>query len=242
MIDMDSDSLSRRGLLGAGAAAGAAAAIGARAGDAAAADKPPTFRQPRTPAEALRVLRQGNRRWQRGQRQLRIYSPVAERHEEGQAPFASILTCADSRMSTTLIFDLHRGSLFVPRVAGNTADVGMLGSTEYAVAVLGVKLVMVLGHSNCGAVKAALGVADGSMTYPPDQFGAIGAFVDAVVPAIESLPPDQRTLERATAANARAQAAKLAASEPIIKPAVDAGKIRVVAAVYDIKTGRVTLL
>ena len=236
---MDNDALSRRGFIGAGAVVGAAAAIGA---DAAQASSPPTFKQPKTPAEALHVLRQGNRRWQRGDTQLRSYSPVVERHEEAQKPFAAILTCADSRLSTTLIFDLHRGNLFVSRVAGNTVDVGTLGSTEYAVGVLGVKLIMVLGHSNCGAVKAALGVADGSMTYPPAQYGAIGAFVDAVVPAIEALPPDQRTLEPAIEANARAAAQQLAASEPIIKPAVDAGTIRVVAAVYDIKSGRVTLL
>lgn len=208
---------------------------------ASAASKRPRFRQPKSPAGALKVLREGNRRWQKGERQLRSYSPVAERHAEAQAPFAAILTCADSRLSTELIFDLYRGNLFVSRVAGNTVDVGTLGSTEYAVGVLGVKLVMVLGHSNCGAVKAALSVASGEKSFPPDQFGAIGPVVDAVVPAVESLPPDQRTLEKATVANAKAQAEALAASQPLIKPAVDAGKLRLVAAIYDIETGRVTL-
>lgn len=197
---------------------------------------------PDTPDAALRALQEGNERHRTGASELRTHSPLADRHAEGQRPFAAIIACADSRVSPSLIFDLDRGNLFVSRVAGNTVDTGTLGSTEYAVAVLGVKLVMVLGHSGCGAVTAAIEVAGGRESYPQDRYGAIGAVVEAVVPAIESLPVERRDLPGCVAANARAQAAALAQREPIIAPAVAAGTLSVVAAVYEIETGRVELL
>ena len=196
---------------------------------------------PETPAQALSALEDGNRRYRRGEITLRDHSPVGERASE-QKPFAAIVACADSRVSPTLIFDLERGNVFVSRVAGNCVDTGTLGSTEYAVGVLGVKLVMVLGHSDCGAVKAAIEVANGERTYPPEKFGAIGAVIEACVPPIRSLPVGERSIERSVEANARAQAESLAGSDPIIKPAVDAGDLRVVAAVYDIATGKVSLV
>jgi carbonic anhydrase len=197
---------------------------------------------PQTPAAALAALRAGNERHQAGNQELRNLSPLGERHADGQRPFAAIISCADSRVSTTLAFDLDRGNLFVSKVAGNTLDTGTVGSTEFAVAVLGVKLVMVLGHTDCGAVKAAIEVADGTRAYPPDEYGAIGPVVDAVVPAVESLPADQRALPDCVAANARAQAAELAGRGPIVGPAVEAGAVSVVAAVYEVESGRVELL
>src|SRR5205807_10437762 len=112
---------------------------------------------------------------------------------------------------------------------------------EYAVAVLGVKVVLVLGHSDCGAVKAAIKVAHGKASYPPSKYGAIGAFVDAIVPTVKSLPHDEQTLAPSTLANAQEQAKILAGKDPIIAPAVKAGKIKVVSAVYDIASGKVSL-
>ena len=197
---------------------------------------------PETPAAALAALQSGNKRHQAGTQELRNLSPLGERHADGQRPFAAIISCSDSRVSTALAFDLDRGNLFVSKVAGNTLDTGTVGSTEFAVAVLGVKLVIVLGHTDCGAVKAAMEVADGARAYPPAEYGAIGPVVDAVVPAIESLPADQRALPDCVAANARAQAAELAGKGPIIGPAVESGTVSVVAAVYEVETGRVDLL
>jgi carbonic anhydrase len=197
---------------------------------------------PETPAAALAALQAGNERHRAGTQELRNLSPLGERHADGQRPFAAIIACADSRVSTALAFDLDRGNLFVSKVAGNTVDTGILGSTEFAVAVLGVKLVMVLGHTGCGAVEAAIEVADGTQSYPPREFGAIGSVVDAVVPSIESLPPDRHTLSECVPANARLQAAELSSSGPIIGPAVEAGKLSVVAAVYDVDSGRVDVL
>lgn len=194
-----------------------------------------------TPDEALLALEEGNARHAAGKSELRNHSPLGERHAEGQRPFAAIIACADSRVSPSLVFDLDRGNLFVSRVAGNTVGTGTLGSTEYAVAVLGVKLVMVLGHSDCGAVKAAIEVASGSRSYPAAEYGSIGQVVDAVLPAVESLPAAGRSLPDCVEANARTQAAAIAARGPVIRPAVEAGSVSVVAAVYEIETGRVEL-
>ena len=241
--------VSRRGLIAtAGTAAGAALLTGcgsssssASSGATATTGQGTQFPHPADPDAALAVLKEGNLRYQHGQLQLRDYSPVGERIAETQKPFVAIVTCADSRISTTLAFDIREGNLFESRVAGNSLDVGTLGSTEYAVKKLGAKLVLVMGHSDCGAVKTALQAVQGH-EFPASTYGAIPEFVGAVVPAIKALPPDQRTLEKATAANAVYQAKLFAAKNPIIKPAVASGKIKVVPAVYDIPTGAVKLV
>jgi carbonic anhydrase len=206
------------------------------------ADRKSRAPHPKTPAEALRVLQAGNERHRQGKLQLRDYSPVGERRAVEQRPFAAIVTCADSRISPELVFDVERGNLFVSRVAGNSIDTGTLGSSEYAVAVLGVKLIMVLGHSDCGAVKSAIEVVVDGRTYPESKYGAIGAVVDHLVPTVRSLPADERNLSRCVAANAIAQAAAIARRGPIVAPAVASGKLRVVAAVYDIANGAVSIV
>ena len=197
---------------------------------------------PEDPDAALEVLLKGNRRHQNGKLELRDYSPVGEDRASQQKPFAAIITCADSRVSPALIFDLERGNIFVSRIAGNSVETGTLGSTEYAVEVLGVRLIMVLGHSDCGAVRSAIAVANGTASYPRNQYGEIGAVVDLVAPPISGIPPDQRTLERGVATNAQYQAASIAGRGPVIKPAIDAGTLKVVAAVYDIANGEVSLV
>jgi carbonic anhydrase len=194
------------------------------------------------PDAALRALQEGNERYVAGTPEFRTHSPLGDRHDQGQHPLAAIIACADSRVSPTLIFDLDRGNLFVSRIAGNTIDPGVLGSTEYAVAVLGVKLVMVLGHTGCGAVEAAIEVADGTASYAGADYGSIGSVVEPVVASVESLPPEERTLSNCVTANARLQAAELAAKHPVIGPAVEAGRVSVVAAVCEIETGRVKLI
>ena len=198
---------------------------------------------PATPDAALEALIEGNRRHREDRRELRDHSPVAaDRRREEQRPFAAIISCSDSRVSPTLIFDVERGNVFVSKVAGNSIGTGTLGSTEYAVEILGVKLVMVLGHSDCGAVRAAIEVANGDAGYPRDRYGEIGAVVQRVVPPVRALAEKERSLERSVAANASAQAADIAARRPIIEPAASSGKIKVVAAVYDIASGGVSLL
>ncbi|MDX6615282.1 MAG: carbonic anhydrase [Solirubrobacterales bacterium] len=201
----------------------------------------PRFPHPKNPAEALAILKKGNKRYRKGKLEFRDYSPVGEDIANNQKPFAAIITCADSRLSPPLVFDVERGNVFVSRIAGNSVDTGTLGSTEYGIKVLGVKLVMVLGHSDCGAVKSAISVANGG-SYPPDQYGAIGDVVGTIVPPIKALPPSGRTLPKCIPLTARTQAADLASRGPIVKQAIAAQKIRVVAAVYDINTGAVSIL
>lgn len=197
---------------------------------------------PSTPDAALRALQRGNARYRAGDWRQRDYSPVGERRASAQAPFAAMLTCADSRIAPTLVFDVERGNLFGAHVAGNSVSDDVLGSLEYAVAVLEVPLIVVLGHTDCGAVKAAIDVVAGRTAFPSEQFGAIGAVVGRIEPAVRALDPQQRTLGRCIRANARAQARDLESRGPIIAPAVEAGTLAVVAAVYEIATGRVRFL
>ena len=200
------------------------------------------FPHPEDPEEALALLVEGNRRHQDNRLELRDHSPVAKIPPSGNSRSRRSSPAPTRRVSPTLIFDVESGNIFVSRVAGNSVDTGTLGSTEYAVAVLGVKLVLVLGHSDCGAVKAAIEVANGTSSYPPDAHGAIGAVVDRLVPPIQGLPPAERTLPTCVSVNARTQAADIASREPIVKPALESGQIEVVASVYDIKTSRVSLI
>ncbi|HKZ15681.1 MAG TPA: carbonic anhydrase [Solirubrobacterales bacterium] len=243
---MDRDPfLSRRRFLGGLGGVAGAAALGGGVGAAealAAGSGGGKAPHPKTPAEALKLLQAGNKRYRQEKLQLRDYSPVGEKVAAEQKPFAAIITCADSRISPELVFDVERGNLFVSRIAGNSIDTGTLGSTEYAVGVLGVKLVMVLGHSDCGAVKAAISTVTEGKTYPASKYGAIGNFVDLLTPTVKSLPADERTLARCVPANAIAQAKDLARRGPIIAPAVAAGKIEIVAGVYNIANGAVSIV
>jgi len=200
------------------------------------------FPHPKDPDEALTVLIEGNRRHQEGKVELRDHSPAGEDRVSRQKPFAAIISCADSRVSPTLIFDVERGNLFSSKIAGNVIDAGTLGSTEFAIKVLGVRLVMVLGHSNCGAVTAAIEVANGAASFPPDEYGAIGDLVDRIVPPIRGIDPGQRTPTHCIAVNARAQADDIASRGPIVRQAIADQQIDVVAAVYDIETGKVSLI
>jgi len=201
------------------------------------------FAHPGDPQEALSLLVEGNRRHREGDPELREHSSVAEdARAEEQRPFAAVIACADSRVSPNRIFDVERGNLFVSRIAGNSVDSGTLGSTEYAVAVLGVKLVVVLGHSDCGAVKAAIEVAEDATSYPPDTYGAIGPLVERLVPAVRDVPAAERTLPNCVSANARTQGADLASRAPIMKQAVEDGRIEVVAGVYDLGSGQVSFI
>jgi carbonic anhydrase len=214
---------------GLGAVTGAAALGGAGAAEALAGATGGNAPHPKTPAEALRILQAGNKRYRQGKLSLRDYSPVGEKRASEQKPFAAIITCADSRISPELVFDVERGNIFVSRIAGNSIDSGTLGSTEYGIAVLGVKVVMILGHSDCGAIKAAIGAVTEGKTYPSSKYGSIGKVVDLLTPTVKSLPADQRTLGRCVPANAIAQAIK-------------SGSIEVVAGVYNIANGAVSIV
>ncbi len=147
-----------------------------------------------------------------------------------QTPFAAVLSCADSRVPVELIFDQSIGHLFVARVAGNICTPEIIASLEYAVAVLGTAAIVVLGHSGCGAVKATIA----AKPVP----GQISALYAPIRPAVERAGTD---LEKAIKANAQIQADLLRTASPVVAEQVEAGKLKVVAGVYDLASGRVSL-
>jgi carbonic anhydrase len=189
-----------------------------------------------TADEALTKLQDGNKRYVAAR--LTRPNQSAKRRGEltaGQAPFASILSCADSRVPPELIFDQGLGDLFVVRVAGNVADPTGIGSLEYATAVLGAPLIVVLGHTRCGAVDATLkgGPAPGQ----------IGSIVKLIAPAAEKAkgqPGD--ALANAIRANVALTVDHLKTLGPILSDAVEKKKVRVVGGIYDLGTGAVELL
>ena len=223
--------VSRRGfLVGMAGVAGAAIAAGATA-PARGADNKAMY----TPEQALKWLKQGNRRWVNGNIKQKDHTPPDSDITKGQWPFAAILSCADSRVNVERVFDVQQANLFNVRNAGNIGTDGIsIGSLEYSVAVLKVAALVVLGHSGCGAVSASqktLRTGD----YPG---GDIDDVVNAILPAIEDLGDDQ-TLSEGTWANA-AYSARALRHSSIIRSAIDSGKLRVRYATYDLKSRRVT--
>lgn len=195
----------------------------------------------RTPDEALRMLKAGNSRFFGGQARRPELS-AAERRAQilGQSPFAVILGCSDSRVPTEIVFDQSLGSLFITRVAGNIVETATIGSIEYAVEHLNTRLVVVMGHEGCGAVKAAMLPAAARAKETP----AIQALLNNIVPALENLPKirdEKAKMREAVIANVRQQVALLK-REPAVNAAVVAKRIAVVGAFYEITSGAVDFL
>lgn len=189
--------------------------------------------------QALAQLMEGNKRYIGGKT---IHGDLTARRDElapAQQPFAMILSCADSRVPPELIFDETLGALFVVRVAGNYAETGGIGSFQYAFAHFHSPLLLVLGHSGCGAVHATVdSMKDPNASAPGD----IAAIVKAIMPSVKKVADGAGDLYAAAIAqNARDNAGKLAA-EPLLSTGVAEHKLRVASAVYDLKSGRVSLL
>ena len=159
-----------------------------------------------TPDQALARLVAGNHRFAGDRCAARGGTPVRRAElAQGQNPFATLVSCADSRVTLELIFDQGLGDLFVVRVAGNTvADPLVVGSVEYAAVVLDTPLIMVLGHEECGAVKAAIDTATNGTVYPGD----LPAVITPILPAVQQTlsVPEAEQLEAAAEANVRNQA------------------------------------
>lgn len=207
-----------------------------------AADAPKPDNRP-SPDEVLKQLLEGNKRFVKGEsthprRKPEDFGPLAE----GQAPLAVIVGCADSRVSPEILFDQGVGDLFVVRIAGNVvngAGPTIKGSIEYAVAELGVGLIVVLGHSKCGAVKAALKHLNDKDSLP----GAINDLVNNIKPAVvKSKDEKGDPLENAIKANVEIGVERLKGLDPILAEPVKKGKVKVVGAVYELSDGSVKLL
>lgn len=235
--DPDTSGLSRRGLLGLTTGAAAAVALGATPAQAA-----PAPRTGPTAEQAWRLLAEGNARFVSGhQRHPHESLRWRESLVDGQHPFAVVVGCADSRVPPELVFDEGLGDLFVIRAAGEVLDTSVVGSVEYAVEHLGVPLVVVLGHENCGAVRAAIDVVRGAGSVSGD----ISTLVRAIEPAVRATPPVPDAaafLAACVAEQARRSALLLPERSDIVGRAVAEHGVKVVAATYELHTGRVTRL
>lgn len=193
-----------------------------------------------SPEEALQRLEEGNRRYAGGVSVNRDYSTERAERATGQRPFAAIVSCADSRVAPEIIFDQGLGDLFVIRVAGNFVNEDGLASLEYGVAVLSIPLVMVLGHSACGAVDATIDVVKNGTTLP----GHLPRLVEGIRPAVEEAIKDDPhdLLTEATVENVKDNLAYLKGAKPIVSEAVNSGKVGLVGGLYDVATGIVSIV
>jgi carbonic anhydrase len=218
------------GLGAAGALAGALAPI---LGPAQAASKKTDL----NPDQALQLLKEGNRNYVTDSPVRRVEG--RERRLEiakGQTPFAVLVSCSDSRVPPELLFGRGLGELFIIRNAGNTVDTAALGSVEYAVAELGVPLIVVMGHQRCGAVDAAVSVVRDNATFP----GSIDDMIEPIIPAVLSVrdkPGD--LLDNAVRANISRIVRRLRESEPILSDPQREGRLKVVGAHYSLEDGSV---
>ena len=190
-------------------------------------------------SDSLQQLIEGNARYVANAPRERDFSAGRASRAVGQAPFAAILGCADSRVTPELAFDQGPGDLFVVRVAGNVVTDGGLASLEYGVSVLGAKLILVLGHSGCGAVKATVTALKEGNRLP----GHIATLVRAMKPGIAPVLGQSGELEScAVEANVRHNVERLRRAGPILADLVDKGELSVVGGVYDLATGRVDFM
>ena len=232
------DGMGRRDVLKLSAGGLIAAALVGGSRSARAAGGSPTVS---TPEEALGALKKGNADYVSHPELCTL--DLAEARDAvaaHQAPWASVISCADSRVPPELIFGGHGvGELFVARNAGNLVDTATLGTVEYGAAVLGSPLIVVLAHTACGAVKAACDVVTQNATYP----GAIGPMIDPILPsAIATQKESGNFVDNAAKESARRTAQRLTTASTLLADLVQKGKLKILPAIYDLKSGVVTYL
>ena len=225
----DDRSLSRGSFLTAGA-------LSAAAGLAA-----PAFAASLHPAaaDALRRLMAGNGRFVEDRATCPPLTARRLELAEAQSPFAIVVSCSDSRVPVETIFDQIPGNIFGVRIAGNFVDDHGLGSMEYSIAALKSSLILVLGHTQCGAVKATVQFAKDGTTQPSH----IQGLVDALLPAARATKGSAGDwVENAAVQNVKTQSSSLPHRSRIVRDAVDAGTLSIAAGIYDLHSGRVTIV
>jgi carbonic anhydrase len=193
-----------------------------------------------TPAQALQRLIDGNKRYAADDAPEAMHAHAVNRRYSiaEQRPFATVLGCSDSRVPIEIVFNQGLGELFVIRLAGNILNDHVIGSIEFAVETFGCPLVMVLGHSNCGAVTAAVDAVVRQIRPP----ARIATIVDAIRPNVELVCNQSNLLEAAIAQNVRSVTSTLQHTQPVITAARKAGRLAVVGAEYHLSTGTVSTL
>jgi len=192
-----------------------------------------------TPAKALEMLKQGNERFVNGKAVERDFLAQVKQTSKGQFPFAAVVSCLDSRIPPAIVFDRGIGDLFVARVAGNFVNDDILGSLEFATKLAGAKLIVVMGHTECGAVKGACDAA---------QLGLLTATLANINPAVKAVQGDYtpRTSQNAkfvqavTEMNVQLTLQTLRDRSVVLRKMIDKGEIGLVGAMYDVSSGKVT--
>ncbi len=238
------DLIRRRQVLGFASALVGGAVFGLSSGRAMADECAPFLAEAQaatSPDQAIQMLADGNARFAAGASLHCDLLGEMKATAEKQTPFACVLACIDSRSAPELVFDQQVGDVFVARVAGNVPTAEILGSFEYATKVAGAKAIVVLGHNHCGAVKGAVDRAD---------VGAnLTTLLDEIEPAVVATPlegerssKNHHFVEAVAETNVRFAVAALTEKSPVLKALVDEGAVKVVGALYDIETGKVTFL
>ncbi|WP_318343764.1 carbonic anhydrase family protein [Flagellimonas baculiformis] len=196
-----------------------------------------------TPQKALQFLKEGNERFQNNLKANRNLLQQVNETKDGQFPFATILSCIDSRVSAELVFDQGLGDIFSIRIAGNFVNEDILGSMEFACKLAGTKLVVVLGHTSCGAVKGACDHA---------RLGNLTTLINKIEPAVEAVkePKDESLrnsknldfVDAVAVKNVEMALTNIRSQSPILKEMEEAGQIAIVGAMYDLSDGKVVFL
>ena len=192
-----------------------------------------------TPGKALEMLKQGNERFVSGKAIERDYLAQVKQTSEGQFPFAAVVSCLDSRIPPAIVFDRGIGDLFVARVAGNFVNDDILGSLEFATKLAGAKLIVVMGHTECGAVKGACDAA---------QLGLLTTTLANINPAVKAVQGDYtprssqnaKFVQAVTEMNVQLTMQTLRDRSVVLREMIDKGDIGLVGAMYDVSTGKVT--
>jgi carbonic anhydrase len=191
-----------------------------------------------TPAKALQMLKQGNKRFVSGKSIERDFLAQVKQTSTGQFPFAAVVSCLDSRIPPAIVFDRGIGDLFVGRVAGNFVNDDMLGSLEFATKLAGAKLIVVMGHTECGAVKGACDAA---------QLGLLTATLANINPAVRAVQgnytprssKNAKFVQAVAEMNVQLTMQKLRDRSVVLREMIDKGEIGLVGAMYDVSTGKV---
>jgi carbonic anhydrase len=191
-----------------------------------------------TPENAIEILKQGNERFNTGNTLKRDMLAQVNQTSKGQFPFAAVVSCLDSRIPPAIVFDQGIGDLFVARVAGNFVNDDILGSLEFATKLAGAKLIVVMGHTECGAIK---GACDGA------QLGLLTTTLANITPAVEAVEGDYKPrssentkfVHAVTEMNVQLTMQKLRERSVVLREMLDKGEIAMVGAIYDVSTGQV---
>lgn len=194
-----------------------------------------------TPQKAVQFLKEGNQRFQNNLKANRNLLEQVNDTSEGQFPFATILSCIDSRVSAELVFDQGLGDIFSIRIAGNFSNEDILGSMEFACKLAGTKLIVVLGHTSCGAIKGACDHA---------RLGNLTKLINKIEPAVDAVkePADESQrnsknlefVDKVSEKNVLLTIENIRKESPVLAEMEDKGEIKIVGAMYDVSNGEVT--